>query len=69
MRAITPEEVLRGVERQLARYGTALTQDVVTLHPGCGEPAEAEVMERWPDWAIPPHKFPHSGMVLRPATA
>jgi hypothetical protein len=69
MRAITPEEVLRGVERQLALHGTALTQDVVTLHPGAGEFAETAAKETWPDWAIPPQAVPSPGLTLRPATA
>jgi hypothetical protein len=57
------------VERQLARHGTALTQDVVTLHPGAGEFAETAAKETWPDWAIPPQAVPSPGLTLRPATA
>ena len=69
MRAISAEEVLRGAERQLARHGTPLTEDVVTLHPGVGRPAAEGEVEQWPDWAIPPQTFPHPGLGLRPAKA
>jgi hypothetical protein len=69
MRAISAEEVLRGAERQLARHGTPLTEDVVTLHPGVGRPATEGEVEQWPDWATPPQTFPHPGLGLRPAKA
>lgn len=69
MRAISAEEVLRGAERQLARHGTPLTEDVVTLHPGVGRPAAEGEVEQWPDWAIPPQTFPHPGLARRQATA
>jgi hypothetical protein len=69
MRAITPEEVLLGVERQLAHLGTPLTDDVVTLQAGAGELSEAGAKEQCPDWAIQPRFWPDGGPLLRPATA
>jgi hypothetical protein len=69
MRAITAEEVLRGVERQLARHGTPLTEDRVTLHPAVGRPQVDGEAEFCPDWAVPPQAIPSVGLALRPAMA